>query len=191
MLGQLERHKFPLLALAAALVVSALAIGAMAGGPSDPITFQAASSLPDGTPIRVHVAGEVARPGVIEMFEGERVIDAINEAGGATSNADVDALNLARRLRDGERIEVPSRSAPRGAASPAPAPLTAGQPLNINTATLTQLDQLPGIGEAYSRRIVDSRSVDGPFKTIEELLSRRVVPASTFNGIRDLITVGP
>ena len=63
--------------------------------------------------------------------------------------------------------------------------------MNINTATQAELDQLPGIGEAYSRRIVDSRAVDGPFKTVEDLVTRRVVPASTFDGIHELISVGP
>ena len=189
MLGTLEHYKFFLLAFAAAFCVSALALGAIANGDPQPIVFETTPRLADGTPIRVHIAGEVMRPGVVEMFEGERVIDAVNQAGGATAAADINALNLARRLRDGERIEVPSRTLPRSTTPESEDPQ--GALLNINTATAAQLDQLPGIGAAYSRRIVDSRSVDGPFATNDELVSRRVVPASTFEAIQDLVTVGP
>ena len=188
MLGQVERYRYLLLAVAAVALISAVWAGSMAGGASKPIQIQTGSRLPDGTPIRVHVAGEVSRPGVYEMFEGERVIDAINEAGGATAAADQQSLNLARRLRDGEQLVVGSRSPARSSAVATPAP---GQLLNINSATEAQLDQLPGIGAAYSRRIIDSRAVDGPFKTVQDLVTRRVLPASTLESIRLLITAEP
>ncbi|MPZ24413.1 MAG: hypothetical protein GEU28_12965 [Dehalococcoidia bacterium] len=190
MLVWLDRHRYLLLAVAALMLITALWAGGMADGASRPIEFQTGSRLPDGTPIRVHVTGEVARPGVQEMFEGERVIDAINEAGGPTASADQESLNLARRLRDGEQLVVPSRSSSPQSAG-AVAALASGQLLDINTATETELDQLPGIGAAYSRRIVDSRTVDGPFKTVEDLISRRVIPSPTFESIRPLITVSP
>lgn len=189
MLELLEQRRMLLVVLAAALLVSALVVGAISRGPPRAIVFEPASTLEDGAPIRVHIAGEVVRPGVYEMYQGERVIDAIAAAGGATTNADASALNLARRLRDGERLEVPARSS-RTSAAAAPHLVSAG-PIDINTATAAELDRLPGIGAAYSRRIVDSRTVDGPYRSIEELVTRRVLPASTFEGIRELITAGP
>jgi competence protein ComEA len=95
-------------------------------------------------------------------------------------------VNLARRVRDGERITVPSGAR---AASNAPATLAPGQTLDLNQATQAQLDGLPGIGEAYSRRIVDSRTVDGPYASVDDLVSRRVLPESTLAAIRDYLTV--
>jgi competence protein ComEA len=186
----IERYKLPLLALAAALLASTIVARGMAGSASEPIVFDAASRLPDGTPIRVHVTGEVARAGVFEMREGDRVIDVINAAGGATAAADSNAVNLARRLRDGEQLVIPNRSAARSAGALVPT-LVPGQRLNLNTATEAQLDALPGVGAAYSRRIVDSRAVDGPFRSVEDLLTRRVLPTSTLDGIRDLVFAGP
>ena len=69
------------------------------------------------------------------------------------------------------------------------ATLEPGAPLDLNSATMEQLDLLPGVGEAYSRRIVDSRRVDGPFEAVEDLLTRRVLPSATLDGIRDYVTV--
>jgi competence protein ComEA len=169
-----------LLALAAALAFSALDRDQPAGI----VLYEEAAS--DG-PLRVHVAGAVAEPGVYELGQGARVEQALAAAGGATADADLDALNLARRLRDGEQVLVPGGG--RAAAAAPAAALAPGEKLDINTATQAQLDQLPGIGEAYSRRIVDSRQVDGPFETTDELVSRKVVPAATYEKIRDLITV--
>lgn len=134
----------------------------------------------------VHIAGAVLAPGVYELPAGARIQDALVAAGGPGEGADLDALNLARRMRDGERIEVP------GAASEVAgvvATLAPGLKLDLNAATLEQLDQLPGIGEAYSRRIVDSRQVDGPYRAVEDLVARRVIPAATLDKIRDRVTV--
>jgi len=134
----------------------------------------------------VHVAGAVARPGLYELPPGARVADAIERAGGGLPDADIDAVNLARRLRDGEKIDVPGPSAE---AATAVATLAPGEKLDLNAATMDELDLLPGIGEAYSRRIVDSRVVDGPFEAVDDLLTRRVLPAATLDGIRNYVTV--
>jgi competence protein ComEA len=134
----------------------------------------------------VHVAGAVEAPGVYQLPGGSRLQDAVIAAGGAVKGADLDALNLARHLRDGERIEVPGISSDVAAAV---ATLAPGATLDINTATLEELDQLPGIGEAYSRRIVDSRVIDGPYATVDDLVTRDVIPAAAFEEIRDRLTV--
>jgi competence protein ComEA len=138
-------------------------------------------------PIRVQVGGAVGRPGVYDLREGDRVIDAIAAAGGPADDGDIDSLNLARRVRDEERLIVPTRTGGAASASTLPP----GAKLDINSASQQQLDALPGIGQAYSQRIVDSRKVDGPYKATRDLVDRKVVPAATFEQIRDLITVGP
>jgi competence protein ComEA len=189
MIERLERNQVFILALAVLFFAAALLTVSLQDSAATPIAFESGSRLADGTPIRVHVSGEVVRPGVYDLLEGERVIDAIDEAGGATADADANAINLARRLRDGEQLVVPTRSAPRAAGTAAL--LAPGELVNVNTASAAQLDELPGIGEAYSRRIVDSRSVDGPFNSLDELVSRKALPAATLDKIRDLLTIGP
>jgi competence protein ComEA len=137
----------------------------------------------------VHVTGAVQRPGVVPLRASDRLADAIAAAGGVTIGADVEDLNLARRLRDGEQVVVPEKTR-RGPAELAQ-PLAPGARLELNRATEAQLDALPGIGATYARRIVDSRAVDGPFKTVEDLVERRIVPRATFDKVRDLLTVAP
>ena len=123
----------------------------------------------------VHVAGAVASPGVVTLPAGSRVADALEAAGGATADADTDQLNLARILVDGEQVRVPHQGedASTWAAPPGPAQDagtgTASGLVNINTASATELQSLPGIGEALAQRIVDYREANGPFTSIDEL----------------------
>jgi competence protein ComEA len=185
MLAWLERHQFLVLAAAVVLLLGGLLLRDITNDSPPALVISDAADAGNDSVV-VHVAGAVGAPGVYELPAGARVQDAVLAAGGATSEADVDSVNLARRLRDGERITLPS--AARAAVSPAPT-LAQGQTLDLNSATVAQLDALPGIGEAYSRRIVDSRTVDGPFTSVDDLLSRRVLPESTLNDIRDYLTV--
>jgi competence protein ComEA len=180
-LDWLQRHQFAIFGLALVVLGAGLSVDII--GPHDRagIEFAYGSGAPDGAPIRVQVAGAVVSPGVYEMRAGDRVVDAVAVAGGPSSVADLEALNLARRVRDEERLVVPSRAAS----------LVPGARLDINTATRDQLDALPGIGEAYSRRIVDSRTVDGPYKSTQDLVTRNVLPSNVFEGIRDLIAASP
>jgi competence protein ComEA len=117
----------------------------------------------------VHVAGAVRRPGVYRMPAGARVEAAVRRAGGPRRRADLGAVNLAAEVQDGRQILVP-RKAPGGgvAAGVAPEP-AAGQPLNLNTATLEQLDTLSGVGPATAQSILDAREERGGFASIEEL----------------------
>jgi competence protein ComEA len=189
-LAWLERNQLAVLGAALVLFAATLALGTLNDDERAPLQFRNDSTLAPGTPIRVHVAGAVVAPGVYEMREGDRLIDALTAAGGPSALADLDALNLARRVRDEEQVLVPAREPERASAS-LPLVLAPGARIDINTATAAQLDQLPGIGEAYSRRIIDSRAVDGPFASTEDLVSRRVLPRATYDRIRDLISVGP
>jgi competence protein ComEA len=121
----------------------------------------------------VHVAGAVRDPGVYRLAAGARVDDAVARAGGATRRADLGGLNLAAELEDGRQVLVPERvrgggggaaAVAGGAAAPAP-----GQPLNLNTATLEQLDTLSGIGPLTAQKILEYREELGGFGSIEEL----------------------
>ena len=115
----------------------------------------------------VHAAGAVQRPGVYELPPGSRVTDLIDAAGGPTADADVDQLNLAAPVTDGERVYVP-RVGEVVAAAAAGADAPSG-PLNLNTATLEQLDELDGIGPTTAQHILDYREEHGGFGSVEEL----------------------
>ena len=133
--------------------------------------------------IRVYISGAVQNPGVYPLKDGDRWIDALEVAGGPSEGADLDAVNLSKRVQDEDQIFVPAQ----GEDSPA----TNGQkPLvNINTANEAELQALPGIGEVRARGIVQSRTTEGPFASVEDLLTRKVVPQSVFTDIEPLITV--
>ncbi|HLG11637.1 MAG TPA: ComEA family DNA-binding protein [Dehalococcoidia bacterium] len=187
MLAWLQRHQYLALGAAALLLAAGLLVRDITKGEPPALVINDAPITGAG-PVVVHVAGAVAAPGVYELPAGARVQDAVLAAGGATSGADVDSVNLARHLRDGEKVTLPSVNSTAAAAPPTLAP---GQTLDINHASQSQLDGLPGIGEAYSRRIVDSRSVDGPYASVDDLVSRRVLPAATLATVRDYLTVAP
>jgi competence protein ComEA len=122
-----------------------------------------------GRSVVVHVAGAVRSPGVYRMRPNARVDDAVGRAGGATPRADLSQVNLAAKVEDGRQVLVPERvraGAPATAAAAEPAP---GVPLNLNTATLEQLDELDGIGPATAQSILDYREENGGFGSVEEL----------------------
>jgi competence protein ComEA len=118
---------------------------------------------PAVTEIVVQVDGEVAHPGLYRLPPGARMADALRHAGGTTHQADLDAVNAARLLRDGERVHVAARGREVQ---------TAGGPraVNVNTAPVVELESLPGIGPVLARRIVDYRTRHGPFRQLEDLL---------------------
>jgi competence protein ComEA len=125
-----------------------------------------------GGRVVVHVAGAVRDPGVYRLPGDARVDDAVARAGGATRRADLGGLNLAARLEDGRQVLVPERARRGGGAGAAVAPSAGpaeGQPLNLNTATLEQLDTLSGIGPATAQKILDFREENGGFGSVEEL----------------------
>jgi competence protein ComEA len=114
----------------------------------------------------VHVAGAVRNPGVYRLGAGSRVVDAVRRAGGARRRADLAALNLAAKLEDGRQVLVPLRGAAPPGAEAAPAE---GQPLDLNTASAEQLDQLDGIGPGMAAAILTYREQHGGFGSVEEL----------------------
>ena len=139
----------------------------------------------------VDVAGWVRHPGVYEFDEGARVIDAIDAAGGARPGAMLTSLNLAAPLTDGSQILVPKEGA-QGSAPVAGATGAGAAPgglINVNTATATELEELPGVGEVIAQAIVDYRTENGPFTSVDALLDVSGIGDATLEDIRDLVTV--
>ncbi len=147
--------------------------------------------------IIVDMRGAVTKPGVYTLAAGSRVQDALAQAGDALANAETRNLNLARKLNDGEQIYVPTV----GEASATPPPANTGKSasvsasktplgtININTATLDDLDSLPGIGPAIAQRIIDYRNQNGAFKKIEDLKQIRGIGDALFDQIKGMVTV--
>jgi competence protein ComEA len=148
-----------------------------------------ASASPTPPPIIVDVAGAVRRPGVYEFTEGERVIDAIERAGGALPKADLSLLNLAAPITDGTQILVPKSGPPVTGTSPAPVGGAPAGLININTATATELEALSGIGEVLAATIVEYRTTNGPFAAVDDLLDVSGIGPATLDEIRDQITI--
>jgi competence protein ComEA len=138
--------------------------------PAGPASPPASGATPSGSVV-VDVAGKVRRPGVATLPAGSRVVDAIRRAGGARPGVDLTSLNLARVLTDGEQILVGEPAAGGVAASASSQPGAAADTLvNLNTATLDQLDTLPGVGPVTAQKILDWRTSHGSFTAIDELL---------------------
>ena len=142
----------------------------------------------------VHVAGAVARPGVYSMPGGSRVGDAVTKAGGPLRKAVLDGLNLARPLTDGEQVVVPDRSAAAAPVSPAapanPGSAGAATPaVNLNTATIAELETLPGIGPVLAQAIVDYRDSAGGFTEVGELRDVSGIGEKTFQALAPLVSL--
>jgi competence protein ComEA len=145
----------------------------------------AAAPEAHGTAIFVHVLGAVAAPGLYELADGARAIDAIAAAGGFADAADEGGVNLARFLSDGEQLYVPAQ----GEQPPdEPGAVVPGK-VNINTADAAALDSLPRLGPAMAERIIQWREANGRFSAIEDLMNVSGIGQKTFDGLRDLITV--
>ena len=130
--------------------------------------------------LAVHVAGLVQNPGLVEVEEGARVADVIRVAGGATSAADLAALNLAAPVRDGDHVVVPAIGASLGSGI-----AVAG--IDINRATATELEELPGVGPVLAKRIAEHRAAHGPFETVEDLLDVPGIGEAKLDAMRDAI----
>lgn len=142
----------------------------------------------------VSVVGRVVRPGLVRLPEGTRVADALAAAGGALPDTDVIALNLARRLSDGEQLLVGVAPPPAQPALPVGgAAVSAGSgplpALDLNTATLEQLDGLPGVGEVTAQRILDWRAAHGRFTSVNQLREVSGIGQARFTKLRNLVRV--
>lgn len=164
-----------------ALVTPVADSSSTGGGTSDPAV------------VVVDVEGKVRRPGIVTLPPGSRVVDALEAAGGARRGVDLATLNLARVLVDGEQIVVGIK-APGGVAAPAAAAAGAasgggGPMVNINTATETQLEELPGVGPVTAAAIVQWRTENGPFTAVDELLEVSGIGDATLADIAPFVTL--
>jgi competence protein ComEA len=154
----------------------------------------APTAPPTSAPMRVYVSGAVNSPGVYTLPPHSLVDDAIKAAGGAAADADLEKINLAQEVRDQQQINV-LRKGEAAPQPPAPGSGGATTPgvtkVNINTATLAELDTLPKIGPATAQHILDYRAKNGPFKQIEDLKNVSGIGDATFEAIKDWITVEP
>jgi competence protein ComEA len=177
-------------------------VPALPGGSSSAVdpAAQMASGVPApsatvGVSVFVDVTGHVRRPGVYEFPGGARVIDAIEEAGGPRENAVLSVLNLASVLTDGQQIVVPGprdavpSAAVGGVPGTSAAPGAPGALININTADATALEALPGVGEVTAAAIVQHRTENGPFATVDQLEDVSGIGPATLEEIRPHATV--
>jgi competence protein ComEA len=163
-------------------------------GTSEPVSAPVHAARPSSATAEVVVAvgGKVRKPGLVHLPSGSRVADALSAAGGAAPGIDVSMLNLARKLVDGELIMVgvtppPGSTAtgPVGAGGAAPP----GGPVNLNTATLADLDGLPGVGPVLAQRILDARTAQGGFTAVSDLRKVDGIGDARYEQLKDLVTI--
>ena len=147
--------------------------------------------VPTEKPVIVHITGAVPRPGVYALPQGARVQDAISAAGGFLAEAEKSEINLARLIEDGEKFDVPYIE---GVSPILPTPgatvvAATTELININTASLSELDTLPRIGPTTAQKIIDYREQHGPFLNIEDIVNVSGIGPVTYELIKDMITV--
>lgn len=214
-----KAKRFAAALLAALIVVLVVAAAALYGEEGDNQTVNIVPPTPDAinygtaaqnessrttlreTELRVYVSGAVRRPGVYLLNPGDRLEDALEAAGGGTSEADFDAINLAIRVQDEAHYRVPSIGEPPDAesntvAEPVDLPDPSGdsrQPstvlIDLNTAPVELLESLPGIGPVRAKAIVADREQNGRFLTIEQITRVPGIGAATYKDIRDLVVI--
>jgi competence protein ComEA len=204
-MGDISR---PQLAVYVAAAIAIALVGArylreQGGGSSGPSSSAAPAAgvrveRSDGRLAVVDVAGAVREPGVYRLPASARVDDAVREAGGPKRNADLAGLNLAAKVEDGRQYIVPEKAsaggrtaaaAPGGAADTGAAGPSPSTPLNLNTATAEQLDQLDGVGPETARKIVAYRQEKGGFRSVEELDQVPGIGPQRLAALRDLVRV--
>jgi len=180
---------------ALAYVLALLAVLALAGR----LAFKNESQAPAAAPVSlraepaparkvvVHVVGQVFKPGLYSLPEGSRVDDAISTAGGPKPKAALELVNLAAPVADGQQIIVPSRRDAAVAGAGGTGPSALGGRVHLNSATLEQLDELPGIGPITAQKILDYRAEHGAFGSVDELDAVSGIGPATLAELRDLV----
>ncbi|HTH04921.1 MAG TPA: helix-hairpin-helix domain-containing protein [Ilumatobacteraceae bacterium] len=137
----------------------------------------------------VHVAGAVGAPGVYQLEAGSRVVDAVAAAGGLAADANADAINLAALLSDGQRVYVPAVGEPVPISVDSSGSTQPAGPVDVNRATIDELETLPGVGPATAAAIVAYRDAHGPFASVDALADVSGIGPAKLAAIRDLVTV--
>ena len=138
--------------------------------------------------LHVYVTGAIQRPDVYLLPEGSIIKDAVAAAGGATEEADLERINLALPVTDGQQVHVPRIGEDSSPVQP-PSAQPAAARVNINTADAATLESLPGIGPSLAQRIIEYRQTHGPFERIEDVMDVSGIGTAIFDGIRDLVVV--
>lgn len=148
--------------------------------------------VPTEKPIVVHVTGAVPRPGVYALPRGARVQDVISAAGGFLAEAEKTDINLAALLEDGEKLDIPyiEGTSPVLATPEQEVVVTTTELIDINTASQSELESLPGIGPTTARKIIEYREANGPFLNTEDIINVSGIGPGTYERIKELITVG-
>ena len=188
--------------LAAVGLVGGYGVAMRARPETTSVSLSSPTAKPDATKlIYVHVGGAVGRPGLYQLPIGARVNDAVRLAGGPTDKAELDALNLAAKVKDGDKVLVPQRGAPGpNGAAPGAAPASGGAGaatssaagaavVNLNAATVAELETLPGIGPALAQRIISYREQHGGFRRVEDLLEVPGIGPKKFEELKAHVTV--
>jgi len=150
-----------------------------------PVRVAARAAASSSTTLFVNVVGAVRRPGLYRLKDGSRVADAVTRAGGPTPRAQIELLNLAARIADGEQIVVPRRGVVGAVAAPGGG--VAAGPVHLNSATLEQLDGLPGVGPVTAQKILDYRQQHGAFGSVDELDAIPGIGPARLGTLRDLV----
>ena len=155
--------------------------------PPPPAPRTGVTGLPSSRVV-VDVVGAVRRPGLYRLAHGTRIADAVARAGGATGKADLAQVNLAAPLADGQQVIVPKRGAPGAAAAGAAgAPGAPAAPVSLSTATLEQLDTLPGVGPVTAQKVLDYRTKHGAFTSVDELDAVPGIGPKRLEQLRELV----
>jgi competence protein ComEA len=162
-----------LLLIAALFIAGRYLVGAGSAQEAAPAQSSGGELSAEPAPrLVVHVVGAVRRPGLYRLAHGARIDDALRRAGGATRRADLSLVNLAAPLSDGTQVVVPKRAPPEPAGSEPPGSdeaTPAAGPVHLNTATVEQLDELPGVGPVTAQKIIEYREQHGAFSSIDDL----------------------
>jgi competence protein ComEA len=190
-LHQRRRHLL-LAAVALALLLLAARYLLPAGtatpaAPLPPPPGPGASAAGPSARVVVDVVGAVRQPGLYKLSDGSRIADAIARAGGATRKAQLAQVNLAAPLADGEQVVVPARGAAVASVPASGSSTTPSAPIQLSTATLEQLDSLPGVGPATAQKILDYRTKHGAFSSVDELDAVPGIGPKRLDQLRDLV----
>jgi competence protein ComEA len=190
----LQRRRLLLAAVGSLVLVLLLgrfALGAGTSTPAAPLppppAAEAGASGGPSTRVVVDVVGAVRRPGLYRLSAHARIADAIARAGGATGKADLAQVNLAAPLADGEQVAVPRRGAVTTAGSGGTSGAAPAAPVQLSTATIDQLDTLPGVGPVTAQKILDYRQAHGAFHSVDELDAVPGIGPKRLEQLRDLV----
>lgn len=179
------------------LALTSVGVVMRSSGDTQTVTLDQVPAIPDASEqvapapalqqtVIVHVVGQVMRPGIVELDDGARVIDAIDAAGGVTSAADIDSLNLARVVVDGEQVYVPEVGEDL-AARALPQHAKAQGPISLSRADQATLETLPGVGPSLASRIIAFREANGPFQSVSDVLAVAGIGPATLDRFADQV----